>query len=262
MMAVMAPFKQVEPLLTDGVELAALNAPSSFVVAGPEPSLERFSERCRSDGIAFKRLRTSHAFHSRMMDAAVSPMMEIMSRAPLSKPVLPFVSTVTGKVVDMDMCKPEYWGNQIRLPVRFSDAVAASTEPGPAIWVEVGPGTHLSTLLRMQLESTESIVVPCCQRAEDGEEFGFAQALARVWESGIDVDFASVWPDGRRMSLPGYQFDRERHWIEPPDRAAAVTHLAGAHADQLGVAPDTASVAKLQLDVMEAQLRILSGRKP
>ncbi|WP_194823704.1 hypothetical protein, partial [Micromonospora sp. S-DT3-3-22] len=51
---------------------------------------------------------------------------------------------------------------------------------------------------------------------------GALRDLAAGWVAGRDVDWAALHPEGavRRTGLPGYPFQRRRHWIDPPQRGA------------------------------------------
>ena len=69
MLAVMAPAETVGDLLDDEVALAAVNAPGFSVLSGPAPAIERRRARSSpSRSIPARRLHTSHAFHSSMME--------------------------------------------------------------------------------------------------------------------------------------------------------------------------------------------------
>ena len=47
---------------------------------------------------------------------------------------------------------------------------------------------------------------------------GFLKATAAAYEAGLPVSFAGLFAgeERRRISLPGYPFEPERHWVEPP----------------------------------------------
>ncbi|MEH0844041.1 AMP-binding protein [Micromonospora sp. CPCC 205711] len=49
---------------------------------------------------------------------------------------------------------------------------------------------------------------------------GELRDLATAWVSGQDVDWAARYPENsfRRTGLPGYPFQRRRHWIDPPQK--------------------------------------------
>ena len=59
--------------LNDSLSIAAVNSPSLCVVAGPFDALSSFEQQLEREGISFRRLVTSHAFHSSMIDPIIEP---------------------------------------------------------------------------------------------------------------------------------------------------------------------------------------------
>src|SRR5262249_21091167 len=73
MMAVPLPMEEIQPLLsptgaTPGLSLAAVNGPSLSIVAGPDGAVDSLEAMLSARGLECRRLRTSHAFHSSLMD--------------------------------------------------------------------------------------------------------------------------------------------------------------------------------------------------
>ena len=100
MTAVRLPEAEVRGLLAAGAEelaVAAVNAPGLCVVSGPLEAVEKFEQLLASQQMASRRLKTSHAFHSAMMDAVVDPFAAQVKSVTLRAPQIPFVSNVTGK---------------------------------------------------------------------------------------------------------------------------------------------------------------------
>ena len=96
MLAVMAPAEEVEPFVGGEVSLAAVNAPGLTVLSGPTSVIERVEAALGSREIAARRLHTSHAFHSSMMDPILAEFEELVSEVELCPPAIPFVATLTG----------------------------------------------------------------------------------------------------------------------------------------------------------------------
>ncbi len=96
MLAVSLPEAEVRPFLTGDLSLAAVNAPSRTVVSGPAAAVEALAAALEAGGVRHRRLHTSHAFHSAMMEPALAPFAEALKRVRLSPPSIPFVSNVTG----------------------------------------------------------------------------------------------------------------------------------------------------------------------
>lgn len=215
---------ELQPYLSAEISLAALNAPKLSVLAGPLDAIERVEQKLTQDGVLFRRLRTSHAFHSAMMDPMLVPFEAEVAKVSLHRPLQPYVSSFTGTRIQPEQAtSPRFWSEQVRNPVRFADALRTLMVT-PQILLEVGPGTTLTTLARQQPNSNESTIVSSLsQRDEESPaEAGTLQdALGQLWLSGATPNWAKVYAEEkrRRVSLPTYPFERKLHWIEPPARS-------------------------------------------
>jgi acyl transferase domain-containing protein/SAM-dependent methyltransferase len=224
MLAVMAPADDLEPFLDDEVSLAAVNAPGLSVLSGPSPTIERIEAALGSRDIAARRLHTSHAFHSSMMDSILPEFEALVAEIALSAPRIPLVATLTGEWADGAVGRPGYWSAQLRETVRFADGLQALLAAGsPAgkepILLEVGPGRTLATFAAETARSAgqtprclTTLPAPGEQRADTEVILG---ALGQLWASGVEVDWRSFHRTERRrrVSLPTYPFERHSYWI-------------------------------------------------
>ena len=229
MLSVSLAEELVTRYLSEEISLAALNAPRSSVLAGPTSAIERLEQRLEKDGIGSRRLQTSHAFHSAMMDPMLAEFEAEVAQIPLHAPKLPFVSSVTGTwITDAEATSARYWAQGCRQPVRFADAVQTLVSDGTDVLLEVGPGRTLISLAR-QSAVGQVTAVASSTPAAGGQEAGTVQdALAVLWSSGVAIDWQAVYKEEprRRISLPTYPFERKLHWIEPPARRATQVESA------------------------------------
>jgi amino acid adenylation domain-containing protein len=230
MLSVRLSADAIADYLDDAVELAAENAPSLCVVAGPTPDIERLEARLAADGVAAKRLMTSHAFHSVMMQPVVAPMLERLQTMTLHAPAIPIVSTVTGDwLSDADARDPQYWAEHLRRPVRFAPAAARLIEESNRLLIEVGPRATLTTLTRQCAPKSHSglIAIASLGDASASESSTLTSALEQAWTHGVAPDWQAYVAEERRgrVPLPGYPFARERHWV---DAVAKVAHIVDA----------------------------------
>jgi amino acid adenylation domain-containing protein len=206
-----------------GIDLAAVNAPRLSVLSGPTERIEALQKILVERGIAGSVLHTSHAFHSSMMQPAVAPFTVALERLARQTPNIPIMSTVTGqRLSDAEARSAGYWAQQLRLPVRFADAVRALAQTPGQVFLEVGPGQSLSSAARQTLAQMQAEVVASQATAQDAAASDEAEqlemALGRLWIAGIELEPEAA---RQRIGLPGYPFERVRHWIEPAANAGA-----------------------------------------
>ena len=209
--------------LNDRLSIAAWNSPSLCVVSGPIEAVEELEARLERESVGYKRLRTSHAFHSAMMDPMLDEFEAEVSKITLRAPAIPYVSGVTGKwITAEEATDPGYWKKHCRMPVLFADAVAVLLDLPGAVLLEVGPGQTLTTLAHQQRGNRNvRIVASMPERAAEAVASGsMLEALGKLWAAGVQPDWQRVWGEERRqrVSLPTYPFERKKHWIEPPAR--------------------------------------------
>ncbi|MEV0537109.1 beta-ketoacyl synthase N-terminal-like domain-containing protein [Kitasatospora sp. NPDC050463] len=227
MAALQATEQELLPLLAGRehrVGLAAVNGPESTVVAGDEDEVERIAAHWRSAGRRTRRLRVSHAFHSPHMDAVLDDFRSVVAALDLRPPTLPIVSTVTGgPATAEELGSAEYWVRHVRRPVRFLDGMRRLERQGVTAYLELGPDGTLSTMGRACLTEPDRpaggpvagpVLVPTL-RKDRPESEALVTALARLHVHGVGVDWEAAFAGhgARRVELPGYAFQRRRHWL-------------------------------------------------
>ncbi len=219
MVAVPLPPDAIAEYLTDDVDLATVNDPGNCVVAGTDTSIATFQGRLAQAGIVARRVRTSHAFHSRLMDSVVPEFHAFLSRMTLREPRIPLLSNISGRPMSAgEATDPATWARQIRATVRFSDELDVLLGTPDRVLVEVGPGGPLtsSAMRHPRWSSGHRAVRLMRHQAQNKDDRDvFLLALGQLWSAGLGVDWtplASGQP--KLISLPGYPFVRERHWVE------------------------------------------------
>ncbi len=222
MLAVRLPEADVLPLLGDTLSLAAVNSPSGCVVSGPSDAVAALQSLLESRQAACKRLNTSHAFHSGMMEPILAPFMEVVASVPRHAPRIPYVSNVTADwITPSQAASPQYWADHLRRCVRFADGVGfLLSQPDAPLLLEVGPGQTLTALARQHPARSADHPVLASLDTERGrmdEAAALAHGLGRLWLHGVSLNWNRVYADQgrRRIALPTYPFERTRHWVEP-----------------------------------------------
>lgn len=233
MVAVQGTQEELAEQLEDGLAIAAVNAPTLCTVSGPFESIDAFESRMSSRGVFCRRLRTSHAFHSAMMDPILDAFAREVSRVELRSPVAPYISNLTGTWADADqVVDPHYWARHIREPVRFAEGLQTLADHAAGLALEVGPGRALSTFVsRSEAVGDRMESIPSLGHGLDETEDAvhLLNALGRLWSAGVPIEWAGLYPDGvpRRVSLPTYPFERKRFWVEPPGKGTGQVGSSG-----------------------------------
>jgi amino acid adenylation domain-containing protein len=239
MLAVPLPLDAVTKQLDERLAVAAVNGPRLTVVSGPAAAIDECEIQLRRDGVEARRLQTSHAFHSALMEPAMKELAAAVATLECRPPQLPVVSNVTGAwAVGEDLLSPAYWSRHAREPVQFAQSVDAllTTYPGASV-LEVGPGQVLSRLVRQHPACDSARVVvaslPPAGTADgaEAESLALLGAVARLWTAGVQIDWNRLHAgeQRRRTPLPTYPFEHQRYWLETPRMPFARERGAAEH---------------------------------
>jgi acyl transferase domain-containing protein/acyl carrier protein len=226
MLAVPLTEQALRPLLGDALSLAAVNAPGRCVVSGPVAAIAALEQRLDSEGVRGRRLVTSHAFHSAMMNPILDEFAAAVGRVRRQPPTVPFISNLTGQLITpAQATDPRYWAEHLRGTVRFSDGLTELASSPHRILLEVGPGNTLTTLALQHLrgERTGVAVATLPHPQESQEDVPvLLTALGKLWQEGVEIDWRALHGTAgrRRVSLPTYPFERERYWFDAVEAAA------------------------------------------
>jgi len=233
MLAVPLAESELGALLVPLLSLAAVNGPASCVVSGPEAEIADLEKTLTARGVGARRLQTSHAFHSAMMDPILAEFTALVAKVPRHPPKLPYISNLTGTWIEAARAiSPEYWAQHLRGTVRFSDGAGQLLASGSRTALEVGPGRTLSALAWQRPDvAAHGLPVSSMRHPREGvsDVNTLLGALGRLWTAGVEVDWEGYYAGERRrrIPMPKYSFTRQRYWVNPPT-AQAVAATAGA----------------------------------
>ncbi len=219
MLALTLPADDAAEYLFGDLDLAAVNGPRQVVISGPSDQINTLVEELRKSDIPSTLLKTSHAFHGRMMAPASEDFLDAFECVSLYPPKIPVISNVTGTwLIDSQATSPQYWARQIRATVLFEQGCTTLLTEGSHLPVEVGPGKVLTGLLRSHPDLGGRAVLPLLEtRGRIDDCAAFCHGLGQLWAHGAELDWAAYY-QGRercRLALPTYPFQRESYWVNP-----------------------------------------------
>ena len=212
-----------------GLSIAADNG-AHVVVSGPVEDIEAVLEIFESQEIRARRLNTTRAFHSALLEPVLDRLESSLDGMAIEPPTLTVISNLTGGVVEPGMALDAgYWRRHAREPVAFASGVRALAELEVDLVIEIGPHAVLGPMATLAWPdpapdhdfSEPPVVLASLRRPpRDGSssepESSFVEAVAEAYGAGLDIAFEGLFAGETRcrISLPSYPFQRERHWVE------------------------------------------------
>ncbi len=212
-----------------GLSISADNG-SHQVISGPVEDVEVLSQRFESEGIRAVRLNTKWAFHSAMVEPALDELEASLDCVRAHPPHIPVISNLTGQPLEPDTSMDgAYWRRHAREPVAFAKSVISMADLGVDLVIEIGPHSVLGPMIQLAWPQerpapptveTPPILSSLRRPPRDGStsepQGSFIDAVAEAYQSGLDISLEALFTGEtrRRISLPGYPFQRERHWLE------------------------------------------------
>ena len=223
------------------LSLAAANG-SHTVISGSESLVSRAVGRFEQRGVRCKRLNTSHAFHSSLLDPILDEWQQVADGVVYRNPTIPMICNVSGKTLPADfVADGEYWRRHLRECVQFSESVRGVAEIGCNVLVEIGPQPILSSMAAACWPLRPPAMTASLDRDSDDQE-SMLRLAAKLYVHGATPDFDALMRGSskRRVVLPTYPFQRKRFWGPAKPTAHQVqgdsTHpLLGDHRSLAGV---------------------------
>jgi phthiocerol/phenolphthiocerol synthesis type-I polyketide synthase C len=206
------------------LEIAAINSRTNVTVAGGKSALKRLEAVAQSKGWRYTPLDIDYAFHSSVLDGIRDDLLAELGEIDASDCGGRFTSAVAGQEIPGSQLTADYWWRNIRLPVRFREAVDRLIGQGTRIFVEIGPNPILQSYLRDGLRAADidgRVLSTLSRQQADADPF--AKIAAQCYVAGYDLaaeaDFAGPVDIA---GLPRYPWQRERHWYRATSEAVSL----------------------------------------
>ncbi|THA40903.1 type I polyketide synthase [Streptomyces sp. A1547] len=216
----------------DRVEVAAVNGPTSVVIAGDAEALDEALEALSADGVRVRRVAVDYASHTRHVEDIREALARTLAGIAAKAPTVPFYSTVTGTwVEDADVLDGAYWYRNLRGQVGFGPAVADLLSQGHGVFVEVSAHPVLVQPITETVDdngTTAPVLVTGSLRREDGGLRRLFASMAELFVRGVALDWSGVLPQPAasvRVDLPTYAFDHQHYWLHADESATDAASL-------------------------------------
>lgn len=200
----------------DRLSVAAHNAPRSCVLSGESDALGEVVQELRRQGIQVQELRVDYAFHSRQMKEFGDELCDSLNGVEARRARLPIFSTLSGAACEGTEFGAGYWGRQLQEAVLFAPAAQAMLAGGYNTFVELSPHPVLLGALDECAggRGVEATALASLRRGED-ERGVMLKSAGRLHTLGFPLSWEALQGvGGRCVSLPAYQWQRERFWLK------------------------------------------------
>ena len=199
----------------DKVEIAGYNTPSQTVISGDVEVVEAVMAQIAELGRKTKVLDTSHAFHSYHMNGMLDDFQAVAQTVRFSPPNIPIISSMTGRLAEAsELVRAEYWVQQVRNAVRFSDAFEMLVNQGANVFLELGPSPVLCGLGAACLVDASRVSttrwLPSLKPNMD-ETLVMQNSIGELHVRHMAIDWAAYFKpfNCQKVKLPTYAFQRE-----------------------------------------------------
>lgn len=155
MLAILADYDQITPILPKEIDIAGYNTKKQVVVAGATEDLSRFKAHLRDLKIKSIPLVVSHPFHSRYMQPILNEFINTNVDIAFNKANIPIVSNITGNItINFDI---EYFAKHIVSAVQFYPSMQCAQKMDCNLWIECGPVPMLINMIKKEVSADQLI---------------------------------------------------------------------------------------------------------
>ncbi|WP_394751322.1 amino acid adenylation domain-containing protein [Spongiimicrobium salis] len=197
------------------ISIAAINSTESCVVSGTEKDFETFKEELEKEGYKYSILKTSHAFHSHLMDGILDEFENTFQGISLNAPKIPIVSNLQGDIQNNEaFTSVQYWSRHLRNTVRFAQGIETILGKNNTLFIEIGPGKTLSSLVasHSSYHAAHGVVNTLRHPKEQQDDQKYLlNAIGKLWSQGIPIRWEEFYENSTRtkVSMPTYAFDKQ-----------------------------------------------------
>ncbi|MDX7988720.1 acyltransferase domain-containing protein [Xenorhabdus sp. 12] len=218
MLSVSLNVEQISHYLNEKLEIAAINGKASVVISGNERNIDKLESFLQNDNIDCRRLKTSHAFHSRTIDEIQAAYAESLNSVNFEHPNIPIISNLTGMWHSVESIRSsEYWLSHQRNTVDFLKGLETLSEFNDLVFIEMGPGNTLSSFVHKYYQNENEgkpLIINMIKHphlADDDQEFFYRQ-LGKIWCATEGAEWKNIsQPAGRLIHMPVYQFAKTEY---------------------------------------------------
>ncbi|WP_430412122.1 SDR family NAD(P)-dependent oxidoreductase [Kordia sp.] len=216
MISVMLSASEAAQYTNDLVSVAVINTHKNCVLSGTHEAIQKLQTVFKEKGVISIPLKTSHAFHSHMMEGMLEAYLLKLKTITKGTIQIPYISNLTGEFITQEMVNDDaYWINHLRNTVNFAKGVDTLKDEGTTLFLEIGPGNTLTSIVKSHLgKDYKNIAWNTGKKANDTINANelLIQRIGMLWEKDFISTIAWQAKNETRsvISLPAYPFTKTK----------------------------------------------------
>ena len=212
----------------EGLYVAAHNGPENTVISGDPAALTAMVTACQNDGIRARAIDVDYASHSPHIEN-LHHITHLLHGITPHTSRIPFYSTLTATQLDTTQLTPDYWYNNLRHPVLYTQTLTLLNNQGHHTYIETSPHPVLTT--PTQDTTTQSNTTTHIQGTLRRHNATPTQLLTTLTTLHTHGHTPTTWTTTHHThphthphhtpQLPTYPFQHHPYWLHAPQVTAA-----------------------------------------
>ncbi len=216
MVTIFADSKEISKVMDkERVKIAAINSDKKTVVSGEMAAVAKLIGHFRELGVEVYHLKTSHAFHSHLMEPISQELGEYIKQYIFKQPEKRWISSLKEKEMH-EAPNADYWVEHLLNTVNFKAAVDLIPKDASIHYVEIGPGASTLVAVNDTLNLVNVMLLRSLnvKKGDRTEDYFFYDSVCKLYQSGINIKWDAIteghaYPD----RLPGQKFMHKSYWM-------------------------------------------------
>ncbi|MBN2444751.1 MAG: AMP-binding protein [Spirochaetales bacterium] len=218
MLIVRKPPDHLAALIDDNgleISISSHNGPKTCTVSGDNGELRKLEEILKSDKAVFRRILAPGAGHSVFVEKAKIKLNEKIKGMTILNGEKLFYSTVKGCAVHASDLNDGYWGDNLRNPILFYEAISSAIKDGHNVFVEISPNPVLNSSVMdiLKSEKAQGIYLPTLVK-NDSDDKSLLCTSGKLYSAGFNIDWSHLYRSARFLRFPSYMWNHKRIWID------------------------------------------------
>ena len=200
-----------------GISIGVNNSPKSTVLSGNPDDIDSAIASLEKKGVYCKKVNVDVASHSQQMDEIKPELVSLVKNISPKQEKINILSTVRCKKISGKELNAEYWGENLRNPVKFADVSKQLIEEEYTTFLEISPNNVLTYSISESLAHWDSKAIAVGSLDKKKSEYeALFDNLSKLYAAGNKVNWAKLFgfKDMPYVELPSYKWQREDYSIE------------------------------------------------